>query len=187
MYPRQVRVPCRGSSSSTAITGLGRKMNCKTWEYSAWMESRPDLDAKRIAVWGDSPAQANPMHMLFDEAPNWQMGPQIEQQAEPLGGCWQCSRTSTKIRYAHRRSGWADWVLFRARRPFRLCPRRHDRSRHSRMRGHRRSNRGASPPAHLVTRACRREKSLGARSGTGAPDLGVAERFVLVRANSSSL
>jgi dienelactone hydrolase len=52
----------------------------------AWMETRSDLDAKRMAVWGDSPAPPNPMHMLFDEAPNWQMGPQIEQQAEPLGG-----------------------------------------------------------------------------------------------------
>ena len=52
----------------------------------AWVESRPDLDAKRIAVWGVSPAPANPARLLLDEAPNWAMGPQIQHQAEPLGG-----------------------------------------------------------------------------------------------------
>jgi cephalosporin-C deacetylase-like acetyl esterase len=52
----------------------------------AWVESRSDLDPRRIAVWGDSPAPPNPARLLLDEAPNWAMGPQIQYQAEPLGG-----------------------------------------------------------------------------------------------------
>ncbi len=52
----------------------------------AWLGSRADLDSRRIAVWGDSPASANPARLLLDEAPNWAMGPQIQHQAEPLGG-----------------------------------------------------------------------------------------------------
>lgn len=45
-----------------------------------------EIDAQRIGLWGDSFAPANPPDLILDEVPQWQIGPQIEQQAEPLGG-----------------------------------------------------------------------------------------------------
>jgi dienelactone hydrolase len=52
----------------------------------AYLETRHDLDSTRIGLWGDSLAQTNPERLLLDELPQWQIGPSIEQQAEPLGG-----------------------------------------------------------------------------------------------------
>jgi dienelactone hydrolase len=52
----------------------------------AWLQNRPELDSRQIAVWGDSGAPVNPPRLLLDETPGWQIGPEIEQQAEPLGG-----------------------------------------------------------------------------------------------------
>jgi hypothetical protein len=52
----------------------------------AYLDGRPDLDSRRIGVWGDSFVPANPPHLLLDELPQWQVGPDIERQAEPLGG-----------------------------------------------------------------------------------------------------
>lgn len=43
-------------------------------------------DSSQLAVWGDSHVPVNPSRLLLDELPNWQMGPQIQNQAEPLGG-----------------------------------------------------------------------------------------------------
>ena len=52
----------------------------------AYLATRPDLDGQRIAMWGDSHAPENPKRLILDETPGWQMGPQIQYQAEPLGG-----------------------------------------------------------------------------------------------------
>jgi hypothetical protein len=52
----------------------------------AYLGSRPDLDAQRMAVWGDSFAPVNPQQGLVDEAPGFRIGPVIQHQAEPLGG-----------------------------------------------------------------------------------------------------
>lgn len=52
----------------------------------AYLEGRADLDAGHIALWGDALAPPNPARMVLDELPNWQIGPQIQQQSEPLGG-----------------------------------------------------------------------------------------------------
>ncbi|MCX6625128.1 MAG: hypothetical protein NTY38_29525, partial [Acidobacteria bacterium] len=52
----------------------------------AWVARRPDLDGTRVAVWGDSPAPANSSRLLLDESLNAAMGPDIQYQAEPLGG-----------------------------------------------------------------------------------------------------
>jgi len=51
----------------------------------AYLRSRSDLDVDRIGLWGDSPAPSNPERLLLDEIPSWQIGPVIQQQAEPLG------------------------------------------------------------------------------------------------------
>src|SRR5439155_14412762 len=52
----------------------------------AYLRSRPDIDSGRLGLWGDSFAAVNPVHLLIDEQPNWEIGPEIQHQAEPLGG-----------------------------------------------------------------------------------------------------
>jgi hypothetical protein len=51
-----------------------------------YLASRTDLDSQRVGLWGDSFSPPNPERMLLDETPLWRIGPQIEQEAEPLGG-----------------------------------------------------------------------------------------------------
>ncbi|HSG33874.1 MAG TPA: hypothetical protein VLA37_05010, partial [Sphingomonadaceae bacterium] len=50
----------------------------------AYLRSRPDIDRKRIAVWGDSFAPANPKNLWLDEI-EIEAGPQIQHGADPLG------------------------------------------------------------------------------------------------------
>jgi hypothetical protein len=52
----------------------------------AYLRNRPELDSQRVGLWGDSFATANLPRLLLNETPGWQVGPQIEHQAEPLGG-----------------------------------------------------------------------------------------------------
>jgi dienelactone hydrolase len=51
----------------------------------AWLRTRPELDSTRLALWGDSFSPTNPPRLLLDEFPNWQIGPEVQHQAEPLG------------------------------------------------------------------------------------------------------
>jgi dienelactone hydrolase len=51
-----------------------------------YLRGRQDLDSSRIGLWGDSFYPVNPEHLLLNESPQWQIGPEIEQHAEPLGG-----------------------------------------------------------------------------------------------------
>jgi dienelactone hydrolase len=60
----------------------GRLKDART--VLAWLATRGDLDANRIALWGDTPSPANPERIL-DETPGWQIGPQVQYQAEPMG------------------------------------------------------------------------------------------------------
>jgi hypothetical protein len=52
----------------------------------AYLGSRADVDAQRVGLWGDSFTPPNPDHLILNETPLWEIGPQIEQEAEPLGG-----------------------------------------------------------------------------------------------------
>jgi len=52
----------------------------------AYVSSRTEIDAARIGLWGYSLAPTNPADLILNEVPQWQIGPQVEQQAEPLGG-----------------------------------------------------------------------------------------------------
>ena len=52
----------------------------------AYLGRLPQIDPQHIGLWGDSHATANPLRFLLDELPGWQIGPEIQQQAEPLGG-----------------------------------------------------------------------------------------------------
>jgi len=51
-----------------------------------YLRSRPDVDGARIALWGDSEAPVNSPKLLLDETPGWQIGPDIQYEADPLGG-----------------------------------------------------------------------------------------------------
>jgi dienelactone hydrolase len=51
-----------------------------------YLGGRVDLDGARVGLWGDSFTSVNPEHLIVDETPLWKIGPQIEQEAEPLGG-----------------------------------------------------------------------------------------------------
>jgi Acetyl xylan esterase (AXE1) len=51
-----------------------------------YLARRKDLDAEHIAIWGDSFSPVNPPRLVLDETTGWQMGPELQQQAEPLGG-----------------------------------------------------------------------------------------------------
>jgi dienelactone hydrolase len=50
----------------------------------AYLRGRNEIDASRIAVWGDSLAPANPQDLFLDELEQ-ETGPQIQYHAEPLG------------------------------------------------------------------------------------------------------
>jgi pimeloyl-ACP methyl ester carboxylesterase len=52
----------------------------------AYLGERADVDSRRITAWGDSFSPPNPPRLTPDEITGWQMGPQIQHQAEPLGG-----------------------------------------------------------------------------------------------------
>jgi dienelactone hydrolase len=52
----------------------------------SYLSSRSDLDSLKIGLWGDSFVPVNPPRFALDELIGWQIGPEIEYQAEPLGG-----------------------------------------------------------------------------------------------------
>ena len=52
----------------------------------AYLRKRPEFDASRMAVWGDSFAPVNPERIPMDEMQGWRIGPHVQHLAEPLGG-----------------------------------------------------------------------------------------------------
>src|SRR5262249_10825901 len=88
--PDERRGPAGGEGflSTSALMVGGRVLGGRRRDLRcviAYVAARPDVDG-RIALWGDGLTPANPAHLVLDELPNWQIGPQIQQQAEPLGG-----------------------------------------------------------------------------------------------------
>ena len=51
-----------------------------------YLRERQDLDSKRFGLWGESLMPTNPVSLIEDELPLWAVGPQIQNQGEPLGG-----------------------------------------------------------------------------------------------------
>jgi hypothetical protein len=51
-----------------------------------YLGGREDLDSKRLGLWGESLMPVNPPRLVEDELPLWTVGPQVQQQGEPLGG-----------------------------------------------------------------------------------------------------
>jgi hypothetical protein len=52
----------------------------------AYLEKRADLNGTHLALWGESLMPLNAEPFILDELQKWQVGPQIQQQGEPLGG-----------------------------------------------------------------------------------------------------
>jgi cephalosporin-C deacetylase-like acetyl esterase len=52
----------------------------------AYLGNRQELDSQRVGLWGDSLIPVNPPRLLLEETLWWQVGPDIQHQAEPLGG-----------------------------------------------------------------------------------------------------
>jgi hypothetical protein len=66
-------------------TLLGRRLkDLRT--VLAYLGQRPDLNGASLALWGESLMPLNGTQLVLDELPLWQVGPQIQQQGEPLGG-----------------------------------------------------------------------------------------------------
>ncbi len=66
-------------------TMLGKRLKDARTVYR-YLAKRADIDAQRIAIWGDSFAETNPSDMLLDQSMSQQPGPTPVRQAEPLGG-----------------------------------------------------------------------------------------------------
>ena len=84
---RAARNPAAMSAAATELmlgsTSLGSRLKDARTILS-YLSNQPDINAKRIVLWGDSFAPVNPREMRFDKSPNQPGGPQIA-QAEPLG------------------------------------------------------------------------------------------------------
>jgi hypothetical protein len=50
-----------------------------------YLAARPDIDAAKITLWGDSSANANADDFVFDQSEMQENGPFAQQQAEPMG------------------------------------------------------------------------------------------------------
>ena len=50
-----------------------------------YLRARADLDGKRLALWGESFAPANPAVPMLDQSVNQRPGPQAIQDSDPLG------------------------------------------------------------------------------------------------------
>ncbi len=87
LAPNAPRGPAGMSMAATELmlgnTLLGARLkDART--ILGYLSRRPDINPKRIALWGDSFGPVNPREMIFDKSLNQPGGPEIP-QAEPLG------------------------------------------------------------------------------------------------------
>jgi dienelactone hydrolase len=52
----------------------------------AYLGTQADIDSHHVGLWGDSLSPTNPEHLIVDETRFWRIGPQVEHDAQPLGG-----------------------------------------------------------------------------------------------------
>ncbi|MBL8234157.1 MAG: acetylxylan esterase, partial [Bryobacterales bacterium] len=64
---------------------LGRRVK-DVRTVMTYLRTRADIDSSRMAIWGDSDAALNPERIVLDESPGWQIGPDVQYEADPLGG-----------------------------------------------------------------------------------------------------
>jgi hypothetical protein len=65
-------------------TALGERLK-DARSVLRYLRGRPDLDASRVAVWGESFAEVNPEGMLLDQSLGQKPGPQTIHEADPTG------------------------------------------------------------------------------------------------------
>ncbi|MBL7735301.1 MAG: acetylxylan esterase, partial [Chitinophagaceae bacterium] len=80
--PEVMNRPASELMLGTSLTGLRLK---DTRAIMRWLAKRPDIDAKKIALWGDSFSDPNAPDYQFDQSPGQRPGPVPQRQAEPLG------------------------------------------------------------------------------------------------------
>ena len=85
----KTRGPASAGLAATELmlgrTALGAKLK-DARSVLRYLRGRPDLDASRVAVWGDSFAAVNPDGVLLDQSLGQQRGPQTLHEADPAGG-----------------------------------------------------------------------------------------------------
>jgi Acetyl xylan esterase (AXE1) len=74
-----------GTELMLGRTALGQRLK-DARSVLRYVRGRADLDASRVAVWGDSFAAVNPDGVLLDQSLGQQRGPQTIHEADPLGG-----------------------------------------------------------------------------------------------------
>ena len=83
-----VRGPASAALAATELmlgrTALGERLK-DARSVLRYLRGRADLDASRVAVWGDSFAAVNPDGVLLDQSPGQQRGPQTIHEADPTG------------------------------------------------------------------------------------------------------
>jgi cephalosporin-C deacetylase-like acetyl esterase len=83
------RGPASASLAATELmlghTALGERLK-DARSVLRFLRGSADLDASRVAVWGDSFAPVNPHGMLLDQSLGQRQGPQTIHEAEPMGG-----------------------------------------------------------------------------------------------------
>jgi hypothetical protein len=77
----------------------------------AYLRTRADIDPDRLAIWGDSEATLNPPRLLLDESPGWQIGPDVQHEADPLGAllAWFTALYEPRLRAIATRRGIASY------------------------------------------------------------------------------
>jgi hypothetical protein len=84
-----VRGPALAALAATELmlgrTALGERLK-DARSVLRYLRGRADLDASRVAVWGDSFAPVNPDGVLLDQSLGQQRGPQTIHEADPMGG-----------------------------------------------------------------------------------------------------
>jgi hypothetical protein len=80
-----IREHIAGAEIMLGDTLLGKRLK-DLRSVLAYLENRQDLDSRRIGLWGDSFSPANPARLPIEEQFEWQVGPEIARQSEPLGG-----------------------------------------------------------------------------------------------------
>lgn len=82
------RGPASMSLAATELmlgrTALGERLK-DARSVLRYLRSRPDLDARHVAVWGESFAPVNPAGVLLDQSLGQQRGPQTLHEADSMG------------------------------------------------------------------------------------------------------
>jgi len=84
----EIRSDGAASEAATELMLGGTAMGARLKDARTvlrYLSTRTDLDAKRVALWGDSFMDTNPRDLVLDQSLMQEPGPQTIRQADPLG------------------------------------------------------------------------------------------------------